>query len=323
VNKAQIKQKIGEEVFSRLDKEADTEVGLALQMPLVDQYRKEKWYYQRYLIPDLLEECELFEKLELKFSPMDIINVLFRCKLAFAVQTENDYYRRIPGHSYVDEYSFLIKWAEKANGIDSVIDQYLERMQDFISDKTLLAEISQFNYKSVDPNASPTEFFEQLFKKLSLPFVVFFDDDILLTKYKIADPHSRSHLLPDAKKYFLSPSIGFTSSGTSMYVQLYASAWLRTFLNMLRIGGFIYKPQIDFGWPEIGFSPPTTPVFLGSHSYGVWSWNEDAKMPWQKSPDGCLFLSFGYRGLSNMWLDARAYGGIEKFMLENKIIFDY
>lgn len=48
---------------------------------------------------------------------MDVVNALFRCKLAFALKTEAEYHRRIPNGSYVDEYCFEIRWAEKTDGI--------------------------------------------------------------------------------------------------------------------------------------------------------------------------------------------------------------
>ena len=68
-------------------------------------------------------------------------------------------------------------------------------------------------------------------------------------------------------------------------------------------------------------SAPTYPVFLGTRSQGSLQWSEDKKESWEKIPDGCLFLSFGYRGLSNVWLDKRAYPRIEKFFLEHKGVF--
>jgi hypothetical protein len=323
MNKLELKQKIGEGIYDILEKEADIEVGLAKSMPLQDQYRQDRWYQQRYLTPTLLSECDHFQRLGLNFTPMDVVNILFRCKLAFAVQTEEEYRRRCIG-SFVDDWKFIIQWSEKSKGIDIVIDEYLNRMGNFIGEKTLIAEISHFDSYSSDPSdTGPTNFFEELFRKLGFPFVAYFDGDQLIEKHKKAEPGLRAYSLAEAKKYFHSPAIGFTATGTDVYAHLYASGWLRTFLNMLRIAGFIYRPQIDFGRTGIEFMPPITPVFLGRHTYGVWSWNEDAKTPWEKLPDGCLFLSFGYRGLAKMWLDRRAYHGIEKFMLENKVIFDH
>jgi hypothetical protein len=67
---------------------------------------------------------------------------------------------------------------------------------------------------------------------------------------------------------------------------------------------------------------PTFPVFLGDHAQGCYSWGEDKKESWAKIPDGCLFLSFGYRGLSNMWLDFRTLPAIKRFMLNHRRIFE-
>ncbi|KKW41991.1 MAG: hypothetical protein UY92_C0011G0013 [Candidatus Magasanikbacteria bacterium GW2011_GWA2_56_11] len=55
-----IKEIIGDQVYSKLESEADKEVALAMQMPLKDQYRQEKYYQPRHLISVLFKECELF-----------------------------------------------------------------------------------------------------------------------------------------------------------------------------------------------------------------------------------------------------------------------
>jgi hypothetical protein len=90
---------------------------------------------------------------------------------------------------------------------------------------------------------------------------------------------------------------------------------------MLRIAGFIHAGQREF---TLGsqMEPPIFPVFLGMHAHGAYQWGEDKKESWEKLPDGCLFRSFGFRGLSNMWLDHRNFSGIKKFMLEQRSIFD-
>jgi hypothetical protein len=68
--------------------------------------------------------------------------------------------------------------------------------------------------------------------------------------------------------------------------------------------------------------PPTYPVFLGTHSFGSYQWREDEKESWQKLPDGCLFRSWGFRGLSNMWLDFRNFQAMKQFMVDHKYIFE-
>jgi hypothetical protein len=66
---------------------------------------------------------------------------------------------------------------------------------------------------------------------------------------------------------------------------------------------------------------PTYPVFLGDHSVGALKWDEDKRESWAKIPDGCLFLSFGYRGLADMCLDLRTFSKVEQFMYDHRAIF--
>src|SRR5579863_9096469 len=51
-------------------------------------------------------------------------------------------------------------------------------------------------------------------------------------------------------------------------------------------------------------------------------WDEDKKGSSTKLPDGCLFRSFGFRGISKMWLDKRNFGAIKDFMEKHKVIFE-
>ncbi len=67
---------------------------------------------------------------------------------------------------------------------------------------------------------------------------------------------------------------------------------------------------------------PSYPVFLGDHAMGFYMFNQDEKQSWEKIPDGSLFLSFGYRGLSKMWLDRRTLPGISQFVMNHRALFD-
>jgi hypothetical protein len=67
---------------------------------------------------------------------------------------------------------------------------------------------------------------------------------------------------------------------------------------------------------------PTSPVFLGDHSGGAYKWDEDKRESWAKIPDGCLFRSFGYRGLSKAWFDRRTFPSLEKFFRNQGKIFE-
>ena len=88
-------------------------------------------------------------------------------------------------------------------------------------------------------------------------------------------------------------------------------------MNLLRLGGFVCAPQID-SHEDVSFLPPKGSVWLGSRSIGANSWLEGDFEPWRKSPDGNLFVSFGYRRLSKLWLDTRTFQRLENFMVGNK-----
>ncbi len=315
-----LKEKIGEDVYTALCEEADKEVRLAMAMPLVDQYRQENYYKKRWLLPKTLEESRVFEDLGLKITPVDVIHILFLSKLLFAAKTEQEYIQRSGGGLFLGDQTFAFWWEERERGIDFVIDNHFERLAESISEKTLLSEIKLF--ETLQGLGEPSIFFRDLFTKLNLPFEVFFDDSYLIEKYKVYCPNAQSHTQENAKRYFCAPSIGVKVFGSNGYVYTYGSVWLRTLLSMLRIGAFIHRSQIDFGYEIKDTLALTTPVIAGTNSHGVFSWNEDAKRPWEKLPDGSLFLSYGYRGISQMWLDNRLFPGIEKFFTENRIIFD-
>jgi hypothetical protein len=165
-------------------------------------------------------------------------------------------------------------------------------------------------------------FFDQLFLKINTQFTCYLDENKLIEKYKLLEPGLREYELKEATRYFSSPSIGFTCFGSSTYCRWYAYAWLRTFLCLLKISGFITPAQIEFGSSGVEIMAPTHPVFLGTHTIGGLCWEEDEKESWEKVPDGCLFRSFGYRGISKFWLDSRNCPRIEKFFLEHKKIFN-
>lgn len=313
-----IKETIGNDIFRKLEKEADIEVSLALKMPLKDQYGNKKFYQTRFLISQIIPECELFEQKELKISPIDIVNILFRCKMLFAVKTKDEYSRRVYAVSYVDENNFVIPWNKKNEGFDSLLDEYFDRLEAFQQKRTLIAKISSFHADF----ANQQTFFDQLFLKLNFQFSCYIDENQLFEQYKILEPYFAKDDVENTKRFFSSPSLGFTTFGSYNYCYWYASAWLRIFLNLLKISGFITPGQILFGESEVEILAPTFPVFLGTGSTGIFCWDEDEKEPWEKVPDGCLFQSFGYRGISKMWLDCRTFEGREKFLLENRKILE-
>lgn len=315
-----IKEEIGEDIYSHLEVEANKEVALAMQFQTIDQYRQERYYQRRQLLTLLLSEFEYFQEKKLQYAPIDVMNILFEAKLLFAVQTEHEFDQRRGGGRFTLEAPFLFLWEERNEAIEKVIERHLQAIPNSICERTLITEIRDFHIN--EDMGSPTSFFINLFQKLSLPFSPFFDEPSLIEKYKKLEPRLRDYTQAGAKAFFNAPSFGYTTTGTDTYVYLYASTQLRTFLNLLRVAGFLHRGQIDFGMWDVEMMAPTSSVFLGEHSMGTLVWDEDMRKPWEKIPDGCLYRSFGYRGLTKTFLDHRTFGGIEKFFLENMVVFE-
>jgi hypothetical protein len=129
----ELKSQIGADAYAHIEKEADIEVALALKMPLVEPTTRDKKYYrQRVLLEIFLKENELFERLGIKFSPYDVFNTLFRCKLFAAINDEDEYRQRVGAVSYVDESSFAVEWRLKGQPHGDVVNTYLDRMEGFL-----------------------------------------------------------------------------------------------------------------------------------------------------------------------------------------------
>lgn len=316
-----IKSQIGTDAYEHVEKEANNEVSLALKMSLLDPVSRDKKYYrQRSVAETFLKENELFQRLDIRFTPYDIFNVLFRCKLFVILNNRDEYAQRVGAFSYVDESGFVVDWDLKGRPEKDVIDIYLARIEDFVKPRTLFTEINSFT-------GLPNEihnFFNELFLQIQAPFCSFIDNEYLVEEYKKYEPNLKELAYTDAeaKRFFNSPSIGLKVAGSNTYAYFYGSAWLRTFLNLLRIGSFVYPGQIDFGQSDVQLIAPLGPAFLEEHSRGGYCWDEDSKVPWAKVPDGCLFLSFGYRGLSKMRLDTRTFESLKLFFRRNRVIFD-
>ncbi|MDE2031293.1 MAG: hypothetical protein KGI58_03505 [Patescibacteria group bacterium] len=308
-----IREQIGEDMYKLLEQEAETEVALAMKFELIDKYRQERYYNRRQLLTHFLEYFKVFQDKELQFTPIDVMNILFEAKLLFATQSEHEYEQRRGGGRFFEEPPFCFLWEEKEKSIEEVIKDHLHRIEYTLIERTLATVIRDFN---THPDMGDVVvFFKNLFEKIKLPFE-FHSIENLPEKNIEEDSGYHEHQTEKAL-------ISFKITGSRSYVYFYAGAQLRTFLNMLRVAGFVYHAQIDFGMWKVEMIAPSTPYFLSTNEIGgVFSWEEDKKKPWEKIPDGCLFLSFGYRGLTTLFLDNRTFSGIEKFFLDNMIIFD-
>jgi hypothetical protein len=315
-----IKNHIGQDRFERLQREADKELSVALKTPLKNQYGDKQYYRKRVIIDDLFPDYHFFDEKGLGVLPTDLLDALFRAKLLFASQDEDSFLQRSGEGSFA-----LGIWSRKPAKYDEALEAFFEWINDSIKERTLLTQLSSFIGPSKSGSGGDQQavekFFEQLFQKLGAPFIAFVDQEALMDKYKQMQPGLLEYAKERCQQYFYAPSIGFTVSGSESYCYLYASAWLRTFLQILRIAGFVHAPQID-SHTDVSFLPPKGSVWLGSHTEAAYSWTEGAFEPWRKSPDGNLFLSFGYRRLSNMWLDNRTFRRIESFVVDNRKILE-
>lgn len=316
-----IKAKVGEQCYRHIENVAEKEVALAMQMPLMDKYYQENYYSPRFVVDELLGEFESFENAGLKVTPTDLVKILFRCKLLFASKSEHEFDQRCGGlFPILVDSAWVVRWAERDEKIEVLIDRHITHLADGIGERVLLAHVSSFT--RLDRDMEPQAFFEKLFENTGLPFVCFFNGDHLIEKHKQFEPGLMSYDSKRADEFVSAPSIGFRSTGSRDYCFWHSTMWLRTFLNLLRIGAFIHPGQIELGMSDIKMTGPTFPVFLGDHAGGALKWDEDKREPWAKIPDGCLFRSFGWRGLSKAWFDRRTFPGLEKFFQSYKRIFE-
>src|SRR5690348_15989711 len=137
-----LRARMGNAAYSRLEREAEKEVALAKQMPLRDEYGQEIYYAQRFLLGDLLDICDNFEKLGLRILPTDVVTILFRCKLLFAVNTEDEYAHRAGGmFPQLGGSSLFVQWSERTEGVDVVVDRHFARFETEIQERTLVVHI--------------------------------------------------------------------------------------------------------------------------------------------------------------------------------------
>lgn len=316
----EVKDLVGEAVFKKLDQVADNQVGLAKECPLTDDFGVEKYFTPQVVFPELIDENLAFFKAGLTITPSDIVPVLFQAKLIQSASDEYSYAHRIGGFNRYGNTSLVlpVKWEEKGNGYDLIIDRHIENLRNEQKSRTLVVDVNNF----MPDLTIQQQFFDELFASLKLPFSCYWDENVLIEKYKVCQPGLRTYTIDDARQYFSAPSIGHTVFGSNWYCYWYSSSCLKIMLSLVRIGGFIHPPQIDFGQTDLDIVPPIAPTFLGSNSKGGYCWDEDKKAFWERSPDGSLLQSFGFRAVSKMYLDQRNLARIKSFILDHKAILN-
>ncbi len=283
---------VGLETYKKLEKESDNEVALSLKMPLKNQDNKDNYYSQRDLRPILLNECEMFENKGLKISPIEVVNILFKCKTLFAVKDWMEYTSRVWDISQVDEFRFAVPRNMKKEWIEKIVNIYLEKLSTYQYDRIFVTEINSYNWNNKDI----TEFLEYTIQQLSLPYTVHEKDDMLYVWYKV-----------------------FWSE---IYVRKFASIQLRVFLSILKIAWFIHPWQIEFRNTWVEIMAPKAPVFWGTWITWWYCRDEDMREPRDRVPDWCLWRSFWYRGISKIWLDQRNKDKISSFYKKHRNIID-
>ena len=284
-----VKAKIGESAYSHIEKEAEKEVALAMQMPLLDEIHRARYYKPRAMLGEFLGELESFEKVGLKISPMDLMTLLFKCKLLPAANSQEEFGQRCGGlfPPLVDP-ALVVRSSEKGDKVDVLVDKHLTQLEASVRERILVTPVNSFQALSGDSNHQAS--FEKLFEGLGAPFVCYFEGPHLVEKHKQFEPGRIAYGLDDAKDFFCASSIGFRCVGSRDYCFWYSTTWLRTLLNLLRIGSYIHPGQVDFGLQGVQMSAPTFPVFVGEHAKGFYKWDEDKSQSWAKIPDGCLFV---------------------------------
>ena len=314
-----IEAKIGLEAYARMAGAAEQEVKLAMQEPLKDKFEQDLYYSPRTLLKEFQRDYGRFEKAQLRILAADLVSVLFRCKLLRAVKTEKEFSQRSGAVGLFENRSIRPAWSDKGIPLDELESRCVGALEADIAERTLVVKVSSLNPDRKGQGQQQV-FFEDLFRALSVPLVGFVASD-LAEEHKKREPGLQKYESKDAVEFFSAPSFGYTVVGTSDYCFWHGTVWLRTFLNMLRIGSFVHPGQVDF-FLDAKMEPPTYPVFLGRRSRGAFQWQEDKKEPWQKFPDGSLFRSWGFRGLSNMWLDERNFKTVKQFLLDHKCVFN-
>ena len=160
----EIKTAIGEELYSNLNKLANG--AFSKKSQLCSNTPLGQNSYIEEILPKLVTECEIFENKNLRISPIDVINILYKCKLVKASGTIEDYKKSTVCYNLVDEFDFFIPWEKRNNSEENLIQDCFERLQSLLKSNTLIVEINSFNGGSYEIQS----FFDNLFKELTIRY---------------------------------------------------------------------------------------------------------------------------------------------------------
>lgn len=123
-------------------------------MPLFDDViQTQKFYGQRDCLGDLLQECELFENKKLQIMPTEVVDLLFRCKMLYAAESEMEYRQRTGGWDFHSPLPRAIHWTDRSQPIDAVIEQALDCLNQDVRERSSLIRLNSFT--SAQPQNLP------------------------------------------------------------------------------------------------------------------------------------------------------------------------
>lgn len=238
----EIKNKIGNDIYSKLDKMSNFALGgkysFCFDSPLGQNSFIEE------LLPTVIPICKLFEDKKFTISPFDVVNVLYKCKLLKSAKSKEDYKNKTLHYNLVDEFDFFIPWHKKDIEFNELTKGYFERLSSFQNNNTLITHIS--SYKG--SNFEIQRFLDGVFHKLNFPFRAYFDDSVIKENYLKRNGEWADFDKDRANRYFSAPSIGFECYGSKLYCRWHSNIWLKSIISLLKIGGFIHPGQIEYGF---------------------------------------------------------------------------
>jgi hypothetical protein len=193
--------------YDHIEREAEKEVALAMQFSLNDENGNDQFYAPRLLLGEFRADAEIFEGSGLKILPTEVVAVLFRCKLLFAVKSEHEFRQRGGDGGLFGNSATVPKWTDRSDKLDAVVTKCLEGLKAETQKRTLLTHVSCYTSMNKDAADSHQMFFDDLFKTIGLPFECYFED--LVQKHQaLEEIMSRDYEL-DLKResdsrYFLS-----------------------------------------------------------------------------------------------------------------------
>lgn len=332
-NVAILRSKVKKSIWLRLEALANKEVGKArfADVRIDPSYSRSKYHSIAYMFPDTVGMYAYFYGKQLKVTPWDVFNVLFRCKLAQIVGSPDEFDVRSGGGSlFSDGCSFAPTVADMKKPYDTYLIERLETLQvsaDSGDDKAVIVPVWNFDCFTRDID----NFADEMEKRFP-GFLFLFTNARLVKLQKHLDRGMpKAHYnVKEARRLLLDLSgkvfgIAYVGQGTDDYVTRYGMVTLKVICDLFRIFGFIYPYQRDSGGDrEFKYEAPIGHSFITARqrSHGCFLWHEEKKPLVDRSPDGNLHISFGFRSIAKLHIDNRTYASFLAMFDESKSLTD-